>query len=304
MSVQTLEAGDALQRCMFPYLSLRHILVLKDACKAWRQLVVNTPVCQLSEEARETLLPSGLTSERSLLELVRQQAGLVARLRGNQGPLPCIQHLSLIDPFRKHANVQQSRFPMEIQRLVWSPCIGLEDASRWIILEPLSIKRHASFVADTESSQQVCFQTAQSESVPAAAVSRKQPQCCATWLEYDDCILFHPSNELCTEPCSPTVICVANARTKNVCRLQVTGAQQEGNSQFCTVSSGTSSEKNILCWVINSVTDRLINDQISVYDMSRCLPLYQLSLPSILSPHLPEGSWQLRHLFPARTENP
>ena len=92
-----LEAHEALRQYTLPCLRLRNIMHLAGTCRGWHQLITDTPLHQLSEEARRLLLPSGLNSSLPLPQLVKQQAQLLARLRGKGGFTPGIQRLSLKD---------------------------------------------------------------------------------------------------------------------------------------------------------------------------------------------------------------
>ena len=139
------DAAGALWQVLQPYLSLRQVMLLAGSCRAWHQLIPLTPVCELSEEARQAVIPSGLTSSLPLLPLVQQQAQLIARIRGKDGALPRIQHVSFEAPGPKQ--------PISLS-LAWSPCTCLEDASRWIVLD--FGLQHVPMVIDVETGQQVC----------------------------------------------------------------------------------------------------------------------------------------------------
>ena len=60
------EVDDALRQHMFPCLGLVDIMQLAGTCTAWRQLIIDTPMHQLPDEAQIAVLPSGLTSNLSL----------------------------------------------------------------------------------------------------------------------------------------------------------------------------------------------------------------------------------------------
>ena len=94
LSSQILAASDALRQHMLPQLDLWSLLQLTHTCKAWRQLINDTTIPQLSATARNTLLPSGLTSDLKLLQLAEHQAQLLASLRGKQSPFPRLQCVS------------------------------------------------------------------------------------------------------------------------------------------------------------------------------------------------------------------
>ena len=88
---QIVEVNDALRYYMLPCLGLHNVMQLAGICRAWRQLVADTSLQHLSRETRQAVLPSGLTSGLPLLQLVKQQAQLLARLRGKHGFTPGIQ---------------------------------------------------------------------------------------------------------------------------------------------------------------------------------------------------------------------
>ena len=72
--------GDALRQHMLPILDLQHVMVLASTCRAWHDLINHTPLDQMSASVCRAVLPSGLTCKLLLLELVKRQAHLLARL--------------------------------------------------------------------------------------------------------------------------------------------------------------------------------------------------------------------------------
>ena len=130
---RSFEVDDALRLHMFPCSGLADIMQLAGTCRAWRQLIINIPMDQLPEEAQIAVLPSGLTSNLSLPQLVKQQAQLLARLRGKVGFTPTIQRLSLKKDFLDGSqtdNGQPSKLDLPqlpFSDVLWSPRACLED---------------------------------------------------------------------------------------------------------------------------------------------------------------------------------
>ena len=286
---QLVETGDALQQHVLTCLGLHNIMQLAGTCKAWRQLIIDTPLHQLSEHARRAVLPSGLTSTLPLLQLVKQQAQLVARLRGKHGFMPHLQHLSLKDELRDGINsgyAQQRGCPQwpRFFNIVWSPCTCLEDASPWLALEPYPSLWHgtqAPVVVDLETGQRVCLHRGSS----------------SMWPLPDEDDLFHtawltaqPGRILTSlfEGMNGSIAFLADVHGSSVLPIVVpggtSGAGHLGTSRFFRACSKEGSAVDMLCWILclDSDPDVEFEAHIKVFDASNRQLLYQLNCPQQL----------------------
>ena len=276
---------DALQRFMFPHLDLKHVVLFASTCRGWRQLVTELALNQLSEKAQQVVLPPGLTSTCSLLDLVKQQAQLLGQLQGRQSYFPRIQRLSfndecLLDEQQAAATQHRSgqRPPLCFQELTWSPCVSLENASRWLVLDPSPGSRREPIVLDTEANEQVGLEQQGSAPIMRCPAYRQSPELHATWLAGAR-LLFHPLYKHCASPFKPAGICSADLRSQSISAIQLPEAKHAGNSHFFTVTSTTGSVTNILCWVATAVASKRPADQIIAYDVSSSKALYRLGCP-------------------------
>ena len=307
---QIVELDDALQQALFPHLSLRAILLLRTTCRAWRHQVDATPLYQLSQHARQSLLPQGLTSDLSLPALVKQQAQLLARLRAKQGADPQMQHLSFNDisdftwqldealPNAKKpadgddaadANGAAEDRPMHVPELhfwslAWSPCARVEDASAWILLELSSMCWHAYIMVDSTTGRQVCFHGDGSESVMQNPGTWRLSKTCGGWLTEGQRILFHPAREFSLPRSEISSVCLADASSRSVGRLELPGCdpQQLGRSSLFTISSHDCHAKDVLCWAAQAVESTRLEGQVIAYDLSSSQPMWQLGCPEQL----------------------
>ena len=297
---QMFEVVDALRQHMLHWLGLLNIMQLAGTCRAWRQLILATPQEQLSEEARRAVLPSGLTSSRPLLQLIKQQAQLLCRLRGKHGFTPGIQRLSFRDELlydSRQGNAQQTKsarmLQVQFQEIQWSPCARLEDGSRWLLLDP-DRNRHCllPIVIDTETGRQVCFQEDLTRPMELLSLCDIPPLNAAWLARGSDQILIFPSRG----QMHASIACLANARSRSILPIALLGAALLwGFSEFFTACDLKGAERDILCLVQES--DRELSYQISMFDaptaqdfqcqisvfdaLSRQL-LYQLSCPKQL----------------------
>ncbi len=264
----------------------------------------STPLYQLSESACQSLLPSGLTTDLPLLELVKQQAQLLIRLRGkqgcktqaheDQGSCPVIQPLSFhvytecptAAPHIHHDDDLWS--PMRVPQvpfgaIAWSPCARLEDDSEWVILEPKGCSDAKPVVVNALSGQRVSFSGDGSQALMGTPIYGKYSILSGICLQDGQRILFHPFGapyHYHDEPCS---ICLADARSASVYKLQIPGAQHPGELYMFTVGSHSGQAKSIACWASSpcslSASRKWDEPQVSTYDLSNDSPLYQLSCP-------------------------
>ena len=286
---QLFEADDALRQHMLPCLELRSIMQLAGTCRAWHQHITDIPLPQLSAEARRAVLPSGLTSGLPLLQLVKQQAQLLARLRGKHGFIPRVQRLSFRDHLpdaspQVHAQPSDSEPNRQFHGILWSPCTRLEDASRWLTLQPaLEPKNHPvvhhPIVVDTEAGRKVCF----SEDLSSMLLAHGgDPWHYAAWLtDKSDRIVFFRVSGLSHGP----IACLADAHGQGSLLLSLPGAQHCGSTRFFTVCSEQGSAVDVLCQVQIlrcHGPDHRSEDQITVLDVSSRKLLYHLSCPKQL----------------------
>ena len=285
-----LEARDALHRSMLHHLDLPQLAQLAGTCTAWHQLVMGTPLCQLSQEVHQQVSPSGLTSSHPLLEVLEQQVQLLGQLRGSQRHAIRVQPVSFseaasrtVHPRHRH---EASRRGPQVQfgELIWSPCENLEESSRWTVLQPSHGQQLAPVVIDACNGQQVCFQGEEPASVMAsmpAGAADGEPALHAEWLAHDQ-LVMHPSRSLPNSyPHRPSSVCIrlaaASSGSFRIARL--TGLEQAGNYSFFPLGSGSSSVKNVLCWAAKRGMKGSFEGYIIVHDLPSCLPLYQLSCP-------------------------
>ena len=282
---QMFEVDDALRQHMLPYLELRNIMQLAGTCSGWRLLINYSSPDQLSEEARRAVLSSGLTSSLPLLQLIKQQAQLVATLRGKPGFTPRVQRLSLKDDSvdgSQRGNAQQNRsVRLLFSAILWSPCVRLEDASRWLALDPSPACSRIPVVVDTETGRQVCFKEGPSSrrTDPEAWSSSD-----AAWLtDKQDRILFFlsvGSRQITSEP----VASLVNAQSQSILPVVLPGPHRLSKSQFLTVCSKEGSTMDVLCCVHKSENRSAgrTEDQISVFNASSGQLLYQFNCPQQL----------------------
>ena len=282
---QMFEVNDALRHHMLPYLGLHNIMQLVGTCRAWRQLIADTTSHHLSQEARQAVLPSGLTSSLPLLHHLKQQAQLLTRMRGKHDFTPGIQHLSFGDELlagTQQGNAQRSRsVPMpllQVQTVYWSPCTCLEEPSQWLALdpEPDQDQKLLPIVINMATGQQVSF-----EPGPMSMRVSSVPSLHAAWLTgRSDQILMFPS----TAKTSESIAWLADAQGQSILPISLPGAQFKGFSRFFTVLGEHGALLDILCWVRQSEMEgaRCFDDQISVFNASSRLLMYQLSCPQQL----------------------
>ena len=292
---QTFAGSDALQQHMLPCLGLYNLMQLASTCRAWHQLIVDIPLHQLSEEARRDVLPSGLTSSLPLLQLLKQQAQLLARLRGKHGFTPDVQRFSfrgdLVNGSQQGSSQQSRCVPQyKFRKILWSPCTCLEEASRWLALE-LYLDRNRSarapIVLDTVTGQQVCFQEDPSTMRPASGYASSFH---AAWL-------IDNSDRLMTfmgmGTCLP-IACLADVHSHSLLPIDLSAAQNPGSwcpgalqglrGQFFTVRSDEGAAIDILCWVRTTYLQagERFEDWISVFNASSGQLLYRISCPEQL----------------------
>ena len=260
-----MEASGALWHALSPHMDLRQIMLLAGTCRAWRQLITLTPVLQLSAEVRHAVLPSGLTTSLPLLQLLKQQAQLLQRITGKHSDPPQIQPLSFepLDPMQ------------QIRDLEWSPCVDFEDASRYIVLSGQDW--FVPMVIDLQSGQQVC----PVEANDASAMGSPCPgrvYIHATWLTAQNSLAFHPAKGGLRNPCRPA-ICLADVCSHSNQSDRLPGALHDGHAYAFSVPCQNGPCKDILCWVAQPAVSRRLEDQIIVYDLPSCRPLYQLMCP-------------------------
>ena len=283
---QMFEVDDALQQHLIPWMALRNIMQIAGTCRAWRQLISNTPLKLLSEEAHRAVLPLGITSSLTLLELVKQQAQLVARLRGKHGFVPDIQRLSLRDDLMMYGRQQgdaQQIAPVRVpapwfREILWSPCISLEDASRWLVLGPGPACKHLPIVMDMVTGQQRQFQEGPS---PLRVVPRRYAELQAAWLtDSSGQILYFLSSGETTG----TIACLVDAHSQSLLPMVLPGEHFSGTTEFFRVCSKEGSALDILCWfpAPDRLIDRPLEYEISVFHASSRHLLYQLSCPEQL----------------------
>ena len=280
---QISEAEDALRQHMLPCIGLRDIIQLAGTCRAWHQLMMDTPLHQLSEEAHRAVLPLGLTSSLLLLQHVKQQAQLLARLRGKHGFAPGIQHLSFRDHSldgSRHGNAQQSNVApqLEFDEMLWSPCDCSEDASRWLALQSSLQGMRLPTVVDLETGRQVC--TPEDPSAMLVAPG-DNPWNHAAWLtDKPDRMLFFRVSGTSHGP----IACLTDAHGQGSLPLFLPCAQHCGYSRFLTVCGKDGSAVDVLCLQSSNCdgpSDRA-EDPISVVNVFSRQLLYQLRCPDQL----------------------
>lgn len=113
------ELGHVIREYMLPRLPFQAIMAFSRSGSAWYQLVTTTSLWQLPTAAIEHILPAGISSQQRLLEVLRQQASLVAKLSGRLASDMLPQKLN----FSTHG---------PISKLSWSPQLDLSSPSRWL----------------------------------------------------------------------------------------------------------------------------------------------------------------------------
>ncbi len=269
-------------------------MLLASTCRAWHELITEAPVNQLSEQARGSLLPSGLTSALPLLELVKQQNQLMARLRCELAVLPRIQRLSFKGcqlgdreyaaesqgPASEHEGsvaddnadlLAGSSFNsilsphIHFQRLIWSPQSSSQDADRWIILQPHLCCRNTPIVVDVATGQQVEFHMDGSEPSDRSARAWQPPHSCAAWLRDGHHALFLAKAALPLYVVLPDGIGVADAISHGASSVETPGPYQqyEGRSNLLTVRSHDGCMRDVLCWTESPIQRMHVHGQVA-----------------------------------------
>ncbi len=289
------EISDALRHYVLPCLDLQHTVQLASSCRAWHELISQTTVDQLSSSVRHVLLPSGLTCNLPLVELFKQQAELLARLRCNGGFPPRIQPLSLPSSLRN--DVQSSSQcdrrthepPIYFKQLVWSPCRGPETTSHWLLLYASQNDASDYILLDAQTGQHVRFPEMCLSEMIDGTVRCKLDAC---WLADQHCLLLHLA---CRQVFDPREMCLADASTNHVSAITLPGAHHKGYSQLFAAYDDKGCAQNILAWVATPVVCKHFEDHITVYDVSsKWQPLYQLSCPKSAVQHF--ISLQSKHI--------
>ncbi len=269
------EISDALRRYMLPHLDLQHIVRLASSSRAWHELTGHAIVDQLSNSVRRTLLPSGLTSDLPLQELVEYQTELLARLRCNHGFSPRIQPLSLSNDLSSQQGILACEPPLRFEQLVWSRCTRYKVASHWLLLHARQDDAINSILLNAQTGQQQVHFQQMCLSVKLGGIFKCKMH--ASWLADQPCLLCHPAFE---QVCDPREIRLADASTGHVSAITLPGAQHEGSSQLFEAHDNKGCAKNILAWVAAPAVSKHFEDHIIVYDVSGSWQhLYQLSCP-------------------------
>ncbi len=273
---------DPLQRYMLPHLDLRSAMLLASTCRAWRHLISLTSPSQMSESSCRALLPSGLTSTLPLLELVQQQAKLLAKLRAKQGFSPGMQRLT-VKHNAQDSDQQRDGYQRAIENspgfteLAWAPCASLEDPSCYIALNSDWGAIHKSIVINTETGRPVCLEGQSSASIMAGHAAKQGSNFYATWLDGHR-LLFFPASVEFDGSVSASDICLADVGTGNCCTLALSSAQQVGRSSLFAIRSNGGSSKDLFCWISNHEG----GEKVVACDLQGAQPLYQLTCPDHL----------------------
>ncbi len=282
------ESADALRQYMLPYLDLKAVLQLAGTCRSWRHVIIHTPLDSLSDSAQQAVLPSRLMSQKPLPEVLKQQAQLLARLRGKNSAAPRIQRLSINDArpdSSKQGSAQQEQSTckpkLHFRRLLWSPCASLEDAGRWIALNPHWGVRHVPIIVDMETSAPVCFSAEDSASIVTYHASGKEHELEACWLDGNR-LLFSELVGNSERPVQATEICGADANTGRSFELGLLRPGQPAMASFLRRCIKESSSKHTLSWITDPDAGQCRNDQKLFYNLPGRCPLYELKCPNQL----------------------
>ena len=255
---------------------------LAGTCRAWHQVIIGNPLHQLSEEAHQAVLPLGLTSSLPLLQLVKQQAQLLAWLRGKHGFAAHIQCLSfshhLLD-VSQQGNAQPSNPAPQLQLdgILWSPCTRVEEPSRWLTLQLSLQRKQLPIVVDSETGRQVCIPEDSSAMLLALGDS---PWNHAAWLtDKSDRMLFFRGSGSSHGP----IACLTDAHGQGGRPLVLPGTQRAGTCWFFTGCSKEGSAVDMLCWTqASNHQGERSEGPISVFNASSTLLLYHLRCPDQL----------------------
>ncbi len=272
-----MEISDAIWQYAFPHLDLQDIMQLASTCAAFHRLIAHTPLDHLSAAVRQAVLPSELTSKRSLLELVSQQGELLTRLRGRGSFSPRIQHLQ----FSARHKPSLRRPVLRFEQVLWSPSTIFEDPSRWLLLNPESGSQQAPIVLDTASGEQVSFQGRRCPSGLDPPLPGHDPELHASWLSDGHRLLLHPAQEHWWHGYAyrPQGMRLVYTCSQSMCPVILPGVQHAGNSHFFTARSLDDHAIDILAWVASPVVNRRLEDHIMVFDVSGWRTLFQLACP-------------------------
>ncbi len=278
------EISDAIWQYVFPHLDLQDIMQLASTCTAFQHLIAHTPLDHLSAAVRQTVLPSELTSDQSLLELVSQQGEFLTRLRGRGSFSPRIQHLSFNDDVlggNAHHAPSQNGPLFQFEQLLWSPSTKFEDPSRWLLLNPESGGERAPIVLDTKTGEQVSFHERRCPFGLDPPLPGHVPELHASWLSDGHCLLLHPAQEDWWHgyAYSPKGTRLVDACSQSMTPVILPGVQHAGNSHFFTARSLDDHERDLLAWVASPVVNRRLEDHIIVFEVIGWRTLFQLACP-------------------------
>lgn len=106
------EIGPALRHHLLPHLPLKVFVNLSHTSRDWHLLLIeSTPLSQLSPQAKQELLPSGLTSQLSIHKAMELQGQLLGRLRSTGASAVTVLdpvQLQMVKPSSSEATSAQS----------------------------------------------------------------------------------------------------------------------------------------------------------------------------------------------------
>ncbi len=179
--------------------------------------------------------------------------------------------------------------PRSFRELNWSPCLCVEDPSRWLALEPDCGYPGDPMLADLDTldHQQVTYLDSLSEVFPGTTeplIFDRPPESQAHWLEDGHCLLVHSpqATQAATTSCCPNYTYKVNACSKTRCLVRLPGANQNGTPHVFAVSNPKIPVTDIFCWLFEHAGSTGVEEQIIAYDLCSCQPLYQVSCPESL----------------------
>ncbi len=280
--------SDPLKQYMLLHLDLKHILQLAGTCTAWHQLITATSVHELSKTACQSLLPHGLTSELPLLELIKQQAQLLLRLRGKQAFSAITKHLCFDEELMDSCS--DGSAPLQLEQLDWSTCTRLEDGSRWLLLEsnilsPSTLMSRPPVIFNTQTGQHICFRNQAPGSELPGPSQGHSDLTDAIWITDNDGVLFHsPSvyRKFNHSAAASNNMRFADVQSQSICQLSLPKLSVPGKLKGLLIAACNAEGRDIFVLATcatSACASKCHEDQISVYDRRSQQLLYQLSCP-------------------------
>ncbi|KAK9824967.1 hypothetical protein WJX74_011063 [Apatococcus lobatus] len=296
------EISHIMRRYLLPHLPFQAIMALSRTGYDWHQLITTTSLQQLPTAALAQILPAGLRSQQPFLEVLQQQATLLAKLRGKRAATT----LPLKSSFSTHGPVTG---------LSWSPQSDLSSPSQWLQVSHLHYGNpgsdfpeaifHSMAVLNLQTGQPVLFNhvewpsgnqngllptrgldpTAPSASSVLSSADCNMAMTRAAWVADGQFMAIMSSSQTAggEEPSDPTesMLTLADLIQQTMTTaINVTGRQERGPGPVSPTG-------NMICWVQRTpdvIVERAVTseDRILVYSLPHMQVLCEMGPPTQL----------------------